>query len=229
MTLKLLGDGTEQTWTVPTSDLGADLDDVFAEDDAALDFDTEPEPLTNAEQIDRRLATLRRAERRLAEYDAIAADRERELADRIARGRGPLVEKVGYWTRSLELTHQALLEADRSRTSVTLPNGKLTSKAGGVEWKWPDNDHEAGELLAWLAENAPALVVQPEPLIPPARPDKNAIKAAVKARTITRRDGSQVPADEQGRVITDDGEVIPGVHVVAKPRTFTPITAGMDE
>lgn len=210
-------------------DLGYDLDDLFAEDDAALDFAAEPAPVEGLDAIDRRGATLRRAERRLADYDRLATDRRAELAARIEHGRRPLLEKVGYLRRSLELAHAAILADDPKRTRIDLPSVTLTSKAGGVEWVWPEPDtHAEGELLAWVRSSCPAAYVPPDNVPVPARVSKVPLKAALKDAATTKRHGMTVPANEEGEVIFA-GEHVPGVWVRSKPRTFTPLTVGMDE
>lgn len=198
----------------------ADLD--MWEDDAAIDFATEPEPLQDLEQIDRHGRRLAKATAELADFDRIAAQELADIQARHDHNRRPLVEKVGWLTRALQLAHQAIIAEDPTRTRITLPNVTLASKAGGVEYVWPDPAKDpAGYqmLLDWLQAHHPAAIRAPK--IPDAEPDKNAIKAWVKAQTVTKRYGDTVPAAE-GAVVTPDGEVIPGVHVIARPRTYKP-------
>lgn len=201
------------------------LDDEFAEE---IDYDAEPAPLEGLDAINRRLATLRVRQQRLAEYDATSAAMVAELTDRIDRGRVPLVEAVGYLERSLQLAHQALFAADPTRTRIQMPNGVLASKAGGVEWVWPKDDSpEYHDLVAWAKANHRDVVAQPDP--PPPRIVKNALKAAVQATTLAKGRNGQEPLREDGSVVDADGAVVPGVVVVAKPREFTPQPVGMDE
>lgn len=193
------------------------------EDDAAIDFATEPEPaLQDLDQIDRHGRRLARATAELNDFDRIAAAEHADMVDRQERNRRPLVEKVGWLTRTLELAHQAIIAEDPTRTRVTLPNVTLASKAGSVERVWPDpktDPHGHAALIDWLIANHPEMIlpVKPEPV----NPDKNAIWAWVKANTVTKVYGDTVPAAE-GAVVTPDGEVIPGVHVIARPRTYKP-------
>jgi len=217
----------EDRWHV-TEPLGYDLDDLFAEDDAAIDFAAEPRPLDGLDQIDRRFATLARAERKLAEYDATANERRAELEHRIEQGRRTLVERVGYYTRSLQLSHQAIIDTDPTRTRITVPNGTLTSKAGGVEWVWPAPDTpEEGELVAWVREHCSSAYVAPSNVPVPARVAKLPLKGELKAAATTKRNGVTVPLSEDGTVRVD-GVPVPGVRVVAKSRTFLPQTAGIE-
>lgn len=206
------------------TDLPADLDDLYAETE--LDFDSEPAPIDEA-SIDRRLATLRQARRALA-FHATQADRLRaDLEERIAATGRPLAERVGWLERSLQITHQAIWEQDKRRTRIVTPNGVLASKAGGVEWVWPDEgtpEHEA--LTAWVKDHLPDAYNQPA--APAPRPDKNAVKAAVKPYAVTKTGwGESVPVSADGTVVTDQGP-IPGLVVQAKPRTFNPEPIGID-
>lgn len=192
------------------------------EDDVAIDFATEPEPLQDLDLIDRHGRRLARATAELADFDRIAAAELADVVDRQDRNRRPLVEKVGWLTRSLELAHQAIIAEDPTRTRIILPNVTLASKAGSVEWVWPDpKDDPTGYemLMAWLQANQPALIRAPK--IPDAEPDKNAIKAFAKPHTVTKHYGDTIPAAE-GHVLADGAEIIPGVHVVARPRTYKP-------
>ncbi len=195
------------------------------EDDAAIDFATEPEPLQDLDQIDRHGRRLARATAELADFDRIAAAELAEFTDRITRNRRPLLEKVGWLTRTLELAHQAIIAEDPTRTRIILPNVTLASKAGSVEWVWPDpvSDPDGYRMLMdWLQANQPGLIRAPK--IPDAEPDKNAIKAFAKPHTLTKIYGDTVPAAE-GHVLADSAEIIPGVHVVARPRTYKPEVA----
>mgnify|MGYP003509798851 CR=1 FL=1 len=193
------------------------------EDDAAIDFATEPEPaLQDLDQIDRHGRRLARATAELADFDRIAAAEHADMVDRQERNRRPLVEKVGWLTRTLELAHQAIIAEDPTRTRVTLPNVTLASKAGTCEWVFADPKADPDGyrmMMDALQRMNPAVIRSPK--IPEAEPDKNAIKAWVKAQTVTKVYGDTVPAAE-GAVVTPDGEVIPGVHVIARPRTYKP-------
>lgn len=194
-----------------------ELDDLFG--DEPFDLNEPPAPILDADRIDRYLAALHRAERDATEFEKVAEKRREQLEARIQRQGQPLAEKVGWLRRCLELSHAGLLADDPKRTRMVFPNGVLASKAGGVEWAWEDE----GEALAWAMLNAPEAVVWPEP--PPCRIDKPALKAAAKPKTLTKgRDGSQVPAHEDGSVVIGS-EIVPGVTVKAKPRTFTPEVA----
>lgn len=204
------------------------LDDLLAEDAEALDFAAEPEPIdaTDLHAIDRRLATLASFEGQLARFDRVGEQRQRELADRLARGRRQMVERIGWLTRSLQITHQAVLAADPKLTRVIVPSGVLTSGGDTVEWVWPDeNTPEWDALVTWIEEHEPAALNVPA--APAPRPDKNALKAICKDKTLTTKGRKQVPALE-GRVQTEAGEFVPGVTVRLKPRTFDPKPSAID-
>lgn len=199
-----------------------DLDEILGEDTDALDFAAEPEPLADDEARTRRARALRHLTRRLAAVDAQQARERSELAAQHEEARRSLVERVGWLERSLQLTHRAIWLDDPQRTTVDLGCGvQLRSRAGTVEWVAPDEGTpEYDQTVAWLTEHLPGAVRTPEP--PAPKIDRNALKAATKAATLAKRNGDTVPATEDGSVITADGEVVPGVRVVAKERTFTP-------
>lgn len=209
--------------------LGLDLDDIYAEDSTTFDFTTDPAPLDGLDQIDRRLSTLRVAERRLADYDAVSAARLAELTLRIEQGRRRLVEKVGWLTRSLQVSHQAIIAEHPQRTRLDLPNGSLTSKAGGVEWVWPEpgTDDEAA-LCDWVRLNMPDAWVPPTVVEVPGRVGKNVVKAEAKDGAVHKVHKVTVPLHDDGAVVYG-GTPVPGVKVKAKPREYTPLTAGIDE
>jgi len=216
----------EDQWT---EGLGYDLDDLYAEDAAALDFAAEPQPLDGLDAIDRRLATLRNAQRRLNAYDQVAASRRAELEQRIEDGRRGLLERVGYLTRSLQISHQAIVEQHPDRTRIDLPNGVLASKAGGVEWVWPKPDTEAeGELLAWVRDHVSSAYVPPTVAPVPARVAKLPLKGELKAAATRKVHGVTIPASDDG-LVRVDGVVVPGVVVRAKSREFTPLPSGLDD
>lgn len=209
--------------------LGYDLDDLYAEDAAALDFAAEPQPLEGLDAIDRRLATLRNAQRQLAAFDQVAESRRAELEQRITEGRRTMLERVGYLTRSLQISHQAIVADDPKRTRIELPNGVLSSKAGGVEWEWPKPDSpEDAALLEWARVHLPSAYVPPTTAPVPARVAKLPLKGELKTAATTKRNGVTVPASEDG-LVRVNGEVVPGLTVRAKSREFTPLPSGLDE
>lgn len=199
-----------------------ELDDLFADDD--YDLTEPPAPILDADRIDRRLAAYHRAKAEAEAFEKLAEARRSDLEARIELQGRPLAEKVGWLQRSLELSHAGLFADDPKRTRITFTNGVLTSKAGGVEWDYPEPGTEAeDDLVAWVQTECPDAYVPP--VEPPARYDKNALKAAAKPKTLTKgRDGSQVPAHDDGSVVIGS-EIVPGVTVKAKPRTFTPEVA----
>lgn len=200
----------------------SDLDELLGEDIDALDFATEPEPLADDEALTRRGRALRRWTKRLTAMDAQHARERAELADEHQRSRQALVERVGWLERSLQVSARARWLADPAETTLDLGCGvKVRSRAGTVEWVAPDKGTpEYAATVAWLADHLPDAVR--EPATPEREIDRNALKAACKTGTLAKHHGDTVPATEDGLVVTADGEVVPGVRVVAKPRTFTP-------
>lgn len=191
-----------------------ELDELF--EDESIDLTEPPSPILDADRIDRTFAALHRAEQAASDFQQLAERRRADLEARIARQGRPLAEKVGWLRRSLELSAAALHADDPKRTRMVFPNGTLASKAGGTEWEWTDE----AAALAWARVHCHDAVVYPDP--PRPRVDKNILKAAAKPKTLkVGPDKSQVPAHEDGSVVIES-EIVPGVTVKARPRTFTP-------
>lgn len=193
-----------------------DPEQALVEDLAAIDFDAEPEPLTDTYALNGRMRALARESRLLEQFDADAERFINEMHDQIARQRAPRAKRVQWLSDSLALSHAGIYAADDKATTVVLPAGDLSSKAGGVEWVWADDD----ALLLWAAKHLPDAVDQkpaPKPTV-----DKNAVKKALAAGALADKPhpkAPQAPRREDGAVV-HDGQVVPGVRVVAKPRTF---------
>lgn len=185
-----------------------DLDDVLEGDDP--DIDQEPTGAIDADVADRwlrrlgRLAAQDRADEELANA-RIATINTWLMARREARR--PTVE---FFERSIELWHLANLRANpKAAKSITLPAGKVASRAQQPEWDFDDT-----AFVAWAREHAPELVNQPPP--PAPKPDKAAAKKHL-----------DVPALEGATpgvplvVVDGDGEIVPGVTVVARTPKVT--------
>lgn len=177
------------------------LDDILEGDDP--DFDQEPVAAIDADQADRWLRRLGhlhaddRADEELANA-RIATINTWLMARREQRRRA-----VEYLERSLELWHAANVANGAAKT-ITLPAGKVASRAQQPEWDFDD-----AAFLAWATEHAPDLVNQPAP--PAPRPDKPAAKKALTVAGLDRaRPGDELP------VVDENGEVVPGLVVVAR-------------
>lgn len=203
-----------------TDELGS-LDELLGSDpDLDTEFDpTAPEPIID-ERINRLLAAKAHADHTVRRLEAQRDQQRAEFEARAAEVLRPAIERAGRIDRQLELAHRAIWLNDQRRTRLGFMNGTLTSKAGQVEWEYDDE----AAALAWAEVNAPELVDHPDPPpAPPARLSKVALKALVKPATLRKGpDGSQEPVTEDGTVLTPSGEVVPGVRVVKRERTFTP-------
>lgn len=147
----------------------------------------------------RKLAALRA---RQAEIDAVArAEMERIEAWHLSAS-SALVPDANYFT-ALLTNYAAQQRAQQQRKSIALPHGVVKSRAGSARIEVTDES----AFLAWAEDNAPTLIrVRREP-------DKAAIKAAFPP-------ASSPGASEDGKVITEHGEIVPGVAVAMSEITY---------
>ena len=175
------------------------------------DFDAEVAPPADADEADRRLRLLAKVRREIAEVERHAAD-EIDRVNAWAESRYSVLHGRAQWlTDGLEMWHRAVLSEDPSRKSISLPCGTLKSRVQQPEWAFDDE-----VFIAWAREHAPSLVRVPEPK--PAV-DRNAAKKAL----LTVEVGEGVHS-----ILTEEGEVVPGVTVTGRPPSFSVVTEEVD-
>lgn len=175
------------------------------------DFDAEVAPPADADEADRRLRLLAKVRREIAEVERHAAD-EIDRVNAWAESRYSVLHGRAQWlTDGLEMWHRAVLSEDPSRKSISLPCGTLKSRAQQPEWAFDDE-----VFLPWAEVHAPSLVRVPEPK--PAV-DRNAAKKAL----LTVEVGEGVHS-----ILTEEGEVVPGVTVTVRGPSFSVVTEEVD-
>lgn len=191
----------------PAADLDAWLDAALAPEDAPGDVadaaaDGGGWTITDEGAADWVLRKVRRALADVAAREAQLAVR-REALDRYDREVvQPIRDEAARWERLLVAWHRRQLEDDpKAPKTVKLPSGQVKSRAGRDRVEVVDE----AAFLAWAAEHAPELV----------RVSRSADRAAVK-----RRLGDDLVAADEA-IVTDAGEVVPGVAHVEGDRTFT--------
>lgn len=151
---------------------------------------------------------LTRARHKIDEYRRLHEDIVARADQWITRETEALVSDQAFFETRLEAFHRAALDADPKAKTIRLPDGtELASNAGRLAVEIDDAD----ALVRWAEENevAEELLEYPEP-----KPKK----AEVAARYGTKA------GDEPGEypaVIADTGEVVPGVKIVRRPRSYT--------
>lgn len=182
------------------STLGQDLDEYMMGDEP--DWDAEPEAPQDADRADEQLRRLAKVRAEMAQI----GDHARAKIDRInewhARRVEVLANRERWLAEGLEMWHRAVLADDPSRKTISLPCGTLKSRVQQPVWEFDDET-----FIAWAAEHEPGLVRIPEPK--PAV-DRNAAKKALVVAN--------------GTVLSDGGEVVPGVTVSVRPPSFSVVT-----
>lgn len=182
-----------------------DLDGLLAGPEP--DWDGEPEAPAGVDVANGMLRTLGRLRRELTEAEELAAAEHARVDLWLSLQAKRIGDRTRWLETALALWHAGLLAEDKRRKTVQLPNGTLVARAQPYEWRFEP------EFLAWATENAPDLLRHkpaPAPEI-----DKAAAKKAMASCTFI-----------DGRLVTEHGEVMPGVTVVERgPRyTATPET-----
>jgi hypothetical protein len=194
--------------------------------EALLDFDEDldtPDPedspvsADDIDQADRWLRGLAAVRRRRSRFVEVADRRRAELNARVAEIVGPMDAQEERLERVLQQFHVAVLARSPASTTVKLPSGELTARAGGVEWVIEDEE----ALRSWLKDHMPVVLEPQEP--PAAKLNRATLKERLKdGAVVDQKKGGQVPLIEDGTVVSPDGEAVPGLRIVAKPRTYTP-------
>lgn len=193
----------------PTDDLAREIEG--AEIDAAIEAEAwDGEPLPEREDgepfrvTDDTLAdwALERQARAQAEVDrvkAIAAEKRRQLAQwEQDATRGPLHSVEHYKALGVDYYRQLFERNPKLPKTYKLPSGTLSRRACRVSYEVID----ATALVEWAAENDPAILSEPKPLV-----------SALKGDGYTLTDG--------GDIVSATGEVVPGVHAVGGEDVFT--------
>ena len=176
---------------------GLDLDAYLAETD---DYEPDAEP-PDLDQVraDRYLRRLRHLANESAQ-DRAVAQAEHDLIDSWLDAREQRRDAERVWRETALRNHwRVWREANPGAPTKTLtfPSlGEVSGRALPDEWEFSD------EFTAWAVENAPELLNEPKPP-PPLTPNK----AAAKKALVVEGDGVTQ------RVVTRDGEVVPGVTV----------------
>lgn len=186
-----------------------DLNEFLAGPDP--DYDTDPEPPQDADEANRRLRRLARIRAQIREVEEQALG-QIEQVKAWAECRYEVLHGRARWEQAgLEMWHRAVLADDPSRKSISLPCGTLKSVKQQPEWVFDDE-----VFIAWAREHAPSLVRVPEPK--PAV-DRNAAKKALL--TVEVGEGAH-------SILTEEGEVVPGVTVTVRPPSFSVVTEEVD-
>lgn len=182
-----------------TNPADVDIDEWLYPDDELPTDVTTAAPPPDADRADRMLAARRRQLARITEVQQLAAARRAEIDEWETAQLDKLTGRIDWLDASLTAWHAAVLRADKSRTSIELPNGtlKATKVSGGAEWEWVDDQ----AVTEYLQGEAPGLVTWPDPPPPPKpRPDKKAVKTAIAvvADVAAARDDRRAFVEECG-------------------------------
>jgi len=178
-----------------------------AEDDC-----TDVPPPANAEQADWQIRRLARLRRLMAENAAAAHAEIQKIRAWLEEENRKLEQKAAWIEEALTGYHQALLEQDASRKTVSLPAGTLKAR------KHPDRVDvvDADTFVAWALAERPTLVrTKHEP-----------------AKTEIKRLLSVGPETEPGTFAMVDpttGEAAPGVLHIAGEMSFVVDTPNQKE
>ena len=186
-----------------------DLDEFLAGPDP--DYDTDPEPPQDADEANRRLRRLARIRAQIREVEDQALAQIDQVNAWAERRYEVLHGRARWEQEGLEMWHRAVLAEDPSRKSISLPCGTLKSRSQQPEWVFDDE-----VFIAWASEHAPSLVRVPEPK--PAV-DRNAAKKALL--TVEVGEGAH-------SILTEEGEVVPGVTVTVRGPSFSVVTEEVD-
>jgi hypothetical protein len=164
--------------------------------------------VTNKGEADWALAKLAKARAARAEVEAIYHDRVTAAHDALMEAMAPVVEwrkeqvaryddDEERWEALLLQYHRTLLADDDHAKTVELPHGTLKARKTPDRW---DVDDDA--FLAWAQDGQRGLVRVKQ------SPDKKAMRELLKV------------ADD-GCVVTEEGELVPGVTVERGEVRFT--------
>lgn len=186
-----------------------DLDEFMMGDEP--NYEAPPEPPQDAERADMQLRRLAKVRAEMAQIGEHARAQIARIDEWHARRVEVLAGRERWLAEGLEMWHRAVLADDPGRKSISLPCGTLKSRVQQPEWVFDDE-----VFIAWASEHAPSLVRVPEPK--PAV-DRNAAKKALL--TVEVGEGAH-------SILTEEGEVVPGVTVTVRPPSFSVVTEEVD-
>lgn len=186
-----------------------DLDEYLAGDEP--DYSADVEPPQDADEVDRRLRRLAKVRAELAQIGDHARAQIERINEWHARRVEVLAGQERWLAEGLEMWHRAVLSEDPSRKTISLPCGTLKARAQQPVWEF------SPEFLPWAVQNAPGLVRIPTPA-----PQVNKAAAKNALTFIPGRPG------EQSSVLTDEGELVPGVTVQVRGPSFSIVTEEVD-
>lgn len=178
------------------------------------DWDTEPVPPESLAHADRMLARLARIERANEADRHIYQARLDDLDGWLDRRQAVTDQQRTWLSDALAQFHRALIARDPKAKTLDFPSGVLKSRHQQPEW-----EIDGPVFVAWAAANRPELVSHPP--APVARPDVTAAKKALLIADPAAQPGVVVDA-----VNPETSEIVPGVRVTMRPRTFTAIPRG---
>lgn len=171
------------------------------------DWTADPEPPTNADDVERLGRWLARIRR---DIDAVTeqARSEHERIDAWRRERTQILDgRENHVLSRLAAWHEAVLRDDPTRKTISLPSVKLSARVQQPEWCIDDD-----LFVAWANEHHSDLVNVPEVK---AKPDRT----LAKRRLAIPADAQ--PGDEVDAIDPSTGEKVPGVVVRIRPQKFT--------
>ena len=191
------------------SALEQDLDEFLMGDEP--DWDSPPEAPRDADRADEQLRRLAKVRAEIAQVEEDAARQIERINEWHARRVEVLAGRERWLAEGLEMWHRAILSEDPGRKTISLPCGTLKSRSQPPQWVFDD-----GLFIAWALDeqNAPELVRIPEP-----KPQVD--KAAAKKLLAPSPDGQMV-------FDTGTGQVVPGVTVTVRGRSFSVVTEEVD-
>lgn len=191
------------------SALEQDLNEFMMGDEP--DFDAPPEAPQDAERADMQLRRLAKVRAEMAQIGAHAAAEIDRIDEWHARRVEVLANRERWLVEGLEMWHRAVLADDPGRKTISLPCGTLKSRVQQPLWVFDDE-----VFIAWAVEHAPDLVRVPEP--------KPAVdKTAAKKTLLTVEVGEGAHS-----ILTEEGEVVPGVTVTGRGPSFSVVTEEVD-
>ena len=186
-----------------------DLDEFMMGDEP--NYEAPPEPPQDADRADMQLRRLAKVRAEIAQVEEDAA-RQIDRINAWAERRYEVLHGRARWLQAgLEMWHRAVLADDPGRKTISLPCGTLKSRVQQPEWVFDDE-----VFIAWAVEHAPDLVRVPEP--------KPAVdKTAAKKTLLTVEVGEGAHS-----ILTEEGEVVPGVTVTGRGPSFSVVTEEVD-
>jgi phage host-nuclease inhibitor protein Gam len=175
--------------------------DVFLDGD-----DCDPiEAPENLEQVDRLMGRLARIQGEKSEFEAYAKQRALQIGEWLAGRTAVLDNEIERMKALIGAHHEAVLAADSSKKTISLPNG--TSKSRATPERVEIAEGADADVLGWCQRHRPDLVRKTVR----EAPDRKAIAEELR-----------VAETGAGVVVVDPstGEPVPGLVVRPAGRTF---------